>query len=842
MCIDYRALNKQTIKNQVPLPRIDEVWDQVGGSKCFSTIDLRSGYHQIRLRDADIQRTAFRTRYEDHLNHLRTILQILKEHQLYGKLSKCKFLSHNLEYLGHIISENGIQVNPKKIEAVQTCEAPLNVKQIQSILGICNYYPRFVKDFATIATPLSNLTRKGTPFQWGPSQKGAFEELKSKLIEPPVLRYADPSLPYEVASGASQTGVGAVLTQTDETGCRPVAYASRKLNIAEQGYSTHERELLAIAYSLQTWRPYLHGSKFKILIDHHPLKYLDSQRTLPRKQARWDEFMQEFDYHIDYIKGKHNTVAEALSRQYQELHQKSASVVKQLISLISPWLKSVFPKTLPFTTDYFILCARGSPFSLSIFLYFPILVSLNLELVPPCRIAIRNVDENILKSLEREYRKDPDFHNAFENPTAPFSKNKNRLYFENRLCIPKGKMREIVLHDIHESLFGAHRGFKKTLQYVRRHFYWPSMNKELHEYIKTCPKTNTNKTAILVVVDKLSKHTHFIPIESNHTAKDTAEVFYNEIYKHHGLPRKIISDRDTRFTSTLWKEFMKVLRVKLNLSTAFHPQTDGQSERAFRTLREMLRCFVSYTQRHWSKHLPGLEFAYNNHISDTTKQTPFFLEYGQHPLSVSDVLHSDGSETLTVTTQRFLENIRRANELAKLSITASNERNAEQVNKHRGYHSFLLGDQVMLSTKNLPLKTGRSKTSSPKYIGPFKVIDILAPGNAYKLKLPQKYQNLHPTFHISLLKPYYENQNRRTIGRESTFQTGDNTPTTIDIISHRSTQDSIEFLVSEKSGNILQDKLIDEQDLPSHKPSTQRYFDSITYYPPPSLFEDELLS
>ena len=423
MCIDYRALNKQTIKNQVPLPRIDEVWDQVGGSKYFSTIDLISGYHQIRLRDADIQKTAFRTRYgqyeylvtpfgltgapgcfqtlmnnifrphldkfvlvylddiliysktrEDHLKHLRTILQILKEHQLYGKLSKCKFLCHSLEYLGHIISEKGIQVNSKKIEAVQKWEAPRNVKQIQSFLGLCNYYRRFVKDFATIATPLSNLTRKDTPFQWGPSQRNAFDELKRRLTEAPVLRYADPSLPYEVTSDASQTGVGAVLTQTDETGCRPVAYASRKLNKAEQGYSTHERELLAILYSLQTWRPYLNGSKFKILTDHHPLKYLDSQRTLSRKQARWVEFMQEFDYRIDYIKGKLNTVADALSRQYQEVHHTSSNVVKQLMAF-----------------------------------------------------TLVKVDENVLKSLEREYREDPDFKDAFETPVDPFRKNKNRL-------------------------------------------------------------------------------------------------------------------------------------------------------------------------------------------------------------------------------------------------------------------------------------------------------------------------------------------------------------------------------------------------------------------------------
>ncbi|CDF33000.1 unnamed protein product [Chondrus crispus] len=399
MCIDYGALYKQTIKNQVPLPRIDDVWDQVGESKNFSTIYLISGYHQIRLRDADTQKTAFRTGYGQY-----------------------EFL-FVLVYLDDILIYTSTIREALKVE--------------------------------------------DTTFQWGPSQKGAFEELKSRLIEAPVLRYADPSLPYEVTSDASQT--------------------------TERGYSTHERELLSIVYSLQTWRPYLHGSKFKIQTGHHPLKSLDSQRTLSRKQTRWVQFMQE-------------------------------------------------------------------------------------------------VDENILKGHEREYRKDPDFKNALGNPVAPFSKNRTSIYFENKLCIQKCRIREIMLHDNHESLHGAHRGLKKTLQFVRRHLYWPSMNKELHEYIKTCPKS---------------------------------EVFYYEIYKHHGLPRKIISDRDTRFTSALWNAIMKLLRVKLNISTAFHPQTDGQSERAFRTLEEMQRCLVSYTRRDWSKHLPGLEFAYNNHISDTTKQTLF---------------------------------------------------------------------------------------------------------------------------------------------------------------------------------------------------------------------------
>ena len=177
-------------------------------------------------------------------------------------------------------------MTPKKRDAVRQWEPPQNVKQVQSFLGLCNYYKRFVKDFATIATPLSNLTQKDVSIKWGAAEKFAFEKLKMKLTEAPILRSADLNIPYELTSDASQTGVGAVLRQMDEIGYRHVAYASRKLNPTEQGYSTHERELLAIIYAVQTWRPYVHGSKFKIMTDHHLLKYLDTQKTLSRKQAR----------------------------------------------------------------------------------------------------------------------------------------------------------------------------------------------------------------------------------------------------------------------------------------------------------------------------------------------------------------------------------------------------------------------------------------------------------------------------------------------------------------------------------------------------------------------------
>ena len=295
MCIDYRALNKNTIKNQVPLPRIDEVWDQVGGSNYFSTLDLRSGYHQIRIKESDIEKTAFRTRYgqfeylvtpfglagapgcfqtlmnnifrpyldefilvylddiliysktkEEHLKHIRIVLELLRKHKLYGKRSKCDFMKDSIAYLGHIITRDGITVDPKKVDAIRTWDIPQNLTQVQSFLGLCNYYRRFVKDFAKLGTPLSDLTKKDKPFEWGKEQQKSFDILKKRLTETPVLRCANPNLPYELTADASGTGIGAVLIQKDETGCRPVAYASRKLNQAEQNYSTHEREHLAI--------------------------------------------------------------------------------------------------------------------------------------------------------------------------------------------------------------------------------------------------------------------------------------------------------------------------------------------------------------------------------------------------------------------------------------------------------------------------------------------------------------------------------------------------------------------------------------------------------------------
>ena len=339
------------------------------------------------------------------------------------------------------------------------------------------------------------------------------------------------------------------------------------------------------------------------------------------------------------------------------------------------------------------------------------------------------------------------------------------------------------------------------------------------DFMSDLPKSN-GLTGIMVIVDKLPKRTHFIPVNCTNDAKDIAEIFYREIFKHHGLPMKIISDRDTRFTGTFWEELMKLLKVKLNLSTAIHPETDGQSERAFRTLQEMLRCYISYTQKDWYQYLPGLEFAYNNHVNETTQQSPFFVEYGQNPFSIADTLLSDESpETTDINdaAQRFFDDIQYATKIAKSSIESSNVTNSDNVNEHRRQIVHAIGDKVMLSTKNLTLKKGHVKKFSPEYIGPFNILEKHANGTAYKLELPSMYAQHHPVFHVSLLKKYTEDKIGRYSPTHSSYETSNSEFEIDKILNHRINKGNLQYLVHFKGYEDIENAWIDNHNQPIAK-------------------------
>ncbi|KAL8093525.1 hypothetical protein AgCh_035410 [Apium graveolens] len=360
LCIDYRGLNKLTIKNTYPLPRIDDLFDQLKGACYFSKIDLRSGYHQLKIKPEDIPKTAFRTRYghyeflvmsfgltnapaafmdlmnrvykeyldkfvilfiddiliylknpKDHAVHLQIALQKLREKQLYAKFSKCEFWLTEVQFLGHVVSREGIKVDPVKIEAVSKWEQPKTPTEIRSFLGLAGYYRRFVKDFMKIASPLTKLTRKNEKFVWTEKCEGSFQELKRRLVTAPVLALPDETGNFVIYSDASLKGLGCVLMQHDKV----IAYASRQLKPHEQKYPVHDLELATIVFVLKLWCHYLYGEKCDIYTDHKSLKYIFTQKDLNMRQRRWLELIKDYDCSINYHPGKANIVADALSRK-----------------------------------------------------------------------------------------------------------------------------------------------------------------------------------------------------------------------------------------------------------------------------------------------------------------------------------------------------------------------------------------------------------------------------------------------------------------------------------------------------------------------------------------------
>ncbi|KAJ0521711.1 putative nucleotidyltransferase, Ribonuclease H [Helianthus annuus] len=360
MCIDYRELNKVTMKNRYPLPRIDDLFDQLQGSSFYSKIDLRSGYHQLRVREEDVSKTAFRTRYghyeflvmpfgltnapavfmdlmnrvckpyldkfvivfiddiliysksqEEHEQHLRLILELLRKKQLYAKFSKCDFWLREVHFLGHVVNKDGIHVDLSKVESIKNWPAPCTPIEIRQFLGLAGYYRRFIKDFPKIAQPLTSLTQKGVTYRWGDAQESAFQHLKDRLCSAPILSLPEGTDDFVVYYDTSIQGLGCVLMQRDKV----IAYASRQLKVHERNYTTHDLELGAVVFALKVWRHYMYGTKCTIYTNHRSLEHIFKQKGLNMHQCRWVELLNDYECGTKYHPGKANVVADALSRK-----------------------------------------------------------------------------------------------------------------------------------------------------------------------------------------------------------------------------------------------------------------------------------------------------------------------------------------------------------------------------------------------------------------------------------------------------------------------------------------------------------------------------------------------
>lgn len=786
MCVDYRALNKQTIKNTYPLPRIDELMDRLQGATVFSKLDLRSGYHQIRISEEDIHKTAFRTRYglyefqvlpfgltnapatfmtlmndvfreeldccviiylddllifskdpHQHAIDLEKILAKLKAEKLYAKLSKCEFFKSEVAFLGHVVSAEGIKVDPSKVKCIVEWPALTCVLDIQSFLGLVNYYRRFIQNLAKIAAPLTELLKKKNPFIWSTLQVKAFQALKDALVHAPVLAIFNPAKDVSVHADASNFAVAAVLMQDGH----PIAFESRKLSSAEMNYPIHEKEQLAIVYALTKWRVYLHSTPkpFIVFTDHESLKYLDTKTSLSPRQIRWSEKLAEYNFEIKYKKGTLNVVPDALSRRpdYQ------LSLLSEHRPTVSSETLLQVQETLP-TDKYF----------------------------GPIYEKASTVEE--------------------DDPVSEFVVSNKTLYLKKdaRICIPDlPAIKSMLLKEMHDSPLSGHNGVDKTYSRLATLCYWPRMRKSVQHYVDSChtcktmksrtvkengllqplpipehpwshiamdlithlPKTKNNHDAVAVFVDRFSKVAQFIPCKTTCSASDLAEIFFKHIFKNFGLPKSIVSDRDPRFTSLFWTSLFSSLGTSLDMSTAHHQQTDGQSERTIQTLEQYLRTYASDAQDDWDLHLCHAEFAYNSAQSSPTGFSPFEALYGFKPQDPASLLLALPVKLPVPGAQEFAQFHQARFKMVQDALQDAHQTMATQYDKHHQPVSFEIGSLVYLDGEHIKRPNHNSSTKFiPHFLGPYKILAKPSPLN-YKLDLPPG-SKIHPVFHVSKLR------------------------------------------------------------------------------------------
>ncbi|KAL1564196.1 hypothetical protein AAHA92_06571 [Salvia divinorum] len=664
--------------NKYPLPRIDDLFDQLRGTGVFSKMDLRSGYHQLKVRREDIPKTAFRTRYghyefivmsfgltnapavfmdlmnrvfypyldkfvlvfiddvlvyskneKEHEKHWRITLETLIAEKLYAKFSKCEFWLKEVNFLGHVVSAEGIRVDPAKVKAVQLWKTPKTPNEIRSFLGLAGYYRRFIEGFSKIARPMTQQLKKGIKINWTMECEASFQLLKEKLTTAPVLAVPEPGIDYVVYTDASKVGLGCVLMQNGKV----IAYASRQLRPHELNYPTHDLELAAVVHALKIWRHHLYGVRCEIFTDHKSLKYFFEQKDLNMRQRRWLELVKDYDCGINYHPGKANVVADSLSRKDQPqlatFLTQEESLIRELSKMrleVVRALETVESKiaTLVILPDLRTRMIEGQK---------------NDKALEKVRLRVREGEQG-------KFREEAD----------------NALTYEGRLCVPNDeRLQNEILTEAHETPYTAHPGSTKMYQDLKRSFWWDGMKRDIASFVEKClacqqvkalhqrpygklqpleipewkwehiamdfvmglPKTRQGNTAIWVIIDRLTKSAHFIPIPVTHGSDKLARIYVKEIIRLHGVPATITSYRDTRFTSRFWISLQRELGTRLNFSTAFHPQTDGQSERTIQTLEDTLRAVVLDRGENWEAVLPLIEFAYNNSFQATINMAPY---------------------------------------------------------------------------------------------------------------------------------------------------------------------------------------------------------------------------
>jgi hypothetical protein len=818
LCVDFRGLNQITKKDRYPLPLIADLLDSPSRAKVYTKIDLRSAYHLVRIAEGDEWKTAFRTRYgsyewlvmpegltnapaafqrfvnsvfadmldvcvivylddiliysqdlASHKKHVREVLLRLRKHRLYAKPEKCAFHTTSVEYLGYLLSPDGLTMSSEKIQAIVDWPEPRKVKDVQSFLGFANFYRRFIFNYSDIVVPLTRLTRKGVLWDFSEDCRKSFETLKKAFTSAPVLTHWIPNVPIVVETDASDYAIAGILSIVcPDSELRPVAFYSRTLTAPELNYDTHDKELLAIHEAFRTWRHYLEGSSepIDVVTDHKNLEYFSTTKLLSRRQARWSEFLHHFNLIIRFRPGKLGAKPDSLTRRW-DVYPKEGD--KDYAQVNPHNFRPVF------TSEQFASSLRASTL-----------------VTPVLRAAVLMDIDQLHKDILTALPNDPIASNHLPEPSDPRWTMDDRgfLRCDNRIYVPESNnLRLRVLQTTHDHPLSGHFGQNRTLELIRREYTWPGIRTYVQDYVKSCttcarakvprhkpygllkqlpiPEKPWNSismdfiehlpdssgfTAILVIIDRLSKQAIFIPTHDTITSPDLARLFVLHVFSKHGVPSHVTSDRGTEFVSHFFRSLGKALDMVLHFTSGYHPEGDGQTERANQTLEQYLRIYCNYQQDNWSELLPLAEFAYNNAPSATTGVSPFFANKGYHPnLSV----HPE-RDLSSARAREYAIDLDELHQFLREEMAHAQERYQGPADARRKPAPDLkIGDQVFVKAKYFR-STRPSKKLSEKNLGPFEI--IARPGtHSFTIRLPDSMRSVHPVFHVSQLEPAFPN-------------------------------------------------------------------------------------
>ncbi|QRW22062.1 Retrotransposable element Tf2 protein [Rhizoctonia solani] len=780
LVVDYRRLNSWTKKNMYPLPCPDDLMAQLRGAKIFTKLDLRWGYNNVRVKEGDKWKTAFRTKYglykslvmtfgltnapasfqhfmnelfkdlldvcviiylddiliyskddATHTQHVHEVLRQLMANQLFCKASKCTFHVTLVEYLGIIVSDKGFSLDKLKIRAVQEWPTPTKVKEVQSFLGFANFLRRFVANFSHIARPLHNLVKKDTPWKWDTREQEAFQGLKDAITNAPVLCHADPTKPYFLETDASGAALGSILSQRQEDSClHPLGFLSESFKGAELNYNTHDKELLAIIRSFEYWRIFLEGTLHPVTVftDHRNLEYWKESRTFNRCHARWHLLLAGYNFHIVYCPDHADILPE--------------------------------PQTM-----------------------LPDPVFANVALITPKKELQRQIEasldqdeslEEILQFLQNESKAPPSIKRAFKD----YQMEAGLLFYQGRIVVPDtGTLRTDLLRIFHDSPLAGHPGRQQTLELVSRNYYWPGIRADTYWHVDSCkicqqirkpkyapippqplellsrpwqhisydmivdlPKDGAYNS-ILVIVDSFTKYVILVECSKRLKAPKLADLFLQHVWKKYGMPEKTISNRGRVFNNKFLKALYKQLGIDPHFSSAYHLQSNGQTERVNPTVEHFLRAYSGNNQRDWVKWLPMAEFAYNNAVHSSTGKSPFKALHGWEPsLTPSNVpTNVPKADDIASQMESQWREIEAALRQSKTRMTAGET--GEPI-------SFEEGEEAWLDARNVKLKTLSPKLTEQR-LGPFKITKKIS-DRAYRLELPPSMR-IHNVFYVGLL-------------------------------------------------------------------------------------------